>query len=801
MRLLSSACCLCIAFAAYCNPFSVFVSTSGNDSHEGTEQAPVMTIQRAIEIAREYPPESNVDIILEDGIYRQEKTIVISPYDSRPYPYSTRIKARNRGKALISGGEELKCHWVKDESTGIYSTPVNGIRHIDQLYVNGRRQNMARFPNISDAPGNNVFDTWKLQPKGTKIPYDERLDPLSPKRVAKWKDPEGAYLHTMQAYLWGDMHWEIKGKDTDSTLIMEGGWQNNRPSKMHSVYRIVENIKEELDAPEEWYFDNAEKRLYYIPPKDVDMENAVIEVVKLSHLIDFDGTMSLPVTGIILDGIEFRQTARTFMENKEPLLRSDWTTYRGGAVTLTGTEDCKIIDCDFNQVGGNAIFVNNYNRRLVISRCHINGSGANGIAFVGNPDCVRSPLFQYGPQDYEKMDYTPGEKCEDFPEDCRVEDCLITMTGRFEKQTAPIQISMSRRITVSACSIYKVPRAGININEGTFGGHIIEDCDIFDTVLETSDHGSFNSWGRDRYWSPNVTEFNSKVKENPSLPHLDMTDINIIRHNRWRCDHGWDIDLDDGSSNYMIHDNVLLSGGLKLREGYNRIVTNNIIINNSLHPHVWPEGNGDVFTRNIVFGAYRPASMTRDIAPDGKWGNLIDYNLFCSSTEEMRKFIVNSADIHSINGDPMFINPTDGDFRVSPDSPALKLGFRNFNTKAFGVRSPRLRAIAASPEIPAIMFSRETDDKTVSATNRGMTLEKVTGDALSAYGIDFNATAYVVKGLDPSSEWAKKGLRKDDLIISINGNNPTNPDMIFTDLHKDGAEATIVRDQQHITVK
>ena len=50
------------------------------------------------------------------------------------------------------------------------------------------------------------------------------------------------------------------------------------------------------------------------------------------------------------------------MDTKEPMLRSDWAIYRGGAFMLTGTEDVQILDCEFDQVGGNAIFVNNYNR-------------------------------------------------------------------------------------------------------------------------------------------------------------------------------------------------------------------------------------------------------------------------------------------------------------------------------------------------------------------------------------------------------------------------------------------------------
>ena len=49
---------------------------------------------------------------------------------------------------------------------------------------------------------------------------------------------------------------------------------------------------------------------------------------------------------------------------------------------------------------------------------------------------------------------------------------------------------MAKSITVSHNSIYDVPRAGINVSEGTWGGHIIEYNDIFETVKETGDHGS-----------------------------------------------------------------------------------------------------------------------------------------------------------------------------------------------------------------------------------------------------------------------------------------------------------------------
>ena len=111
-----------------------------------------------------------------------------------------------------------------------------------------------------------------------------------------------------------------------------------------------------------------------------------------------------------------------------------------------------------------------------------------------------------------------------------------------------------------------MPRAGVNISEGTWGSHILEYSDIFDTVKETGDHGSFNSWGRDRYWHPDFNVMASVAENEPELLLSDAISTVIIRNNRFRCDHGWDIDLDDGYTNYHIYTNLCLNGGIKLRE-------------------------------------------------------------------------------------------------------------------------------------------------------------------------------------------------------------------------------------------
>jgi hypothetical protein len=42
-------------------------------------------------------------------------------------------------------------------------------------------------------------------------------------------------------------------------------------------------------------------------------------------------------------------------------------------------------------------------------------------------------------------------------------------------------------------------------------------------------------------------------------------------------------------------------------------------------------------------------------------------------------------DKDSLIADPMFINPAKNDYRVKPESPALKLGFKNFEMGKWGL--------------------------------------------------------------------------------------------------------------------
>ena len=773
---------------------SLFVAPHGSDRNPGTEEKPLATLARARDLAREIRAKQAgpLTILLRSGVYYLPQTLVFSPEDSGVENSPLIIAALPGHTPVISGGLTLDLAW-KSGAEGVMEAATPEGLTIDQLWVNGKRQIMARFPNRIE--GKNLFDRWDLN-------HDARgessEDALSKDRIARWKDPAGGYLHAMHPGLWGDMHWLIKGKMPDGSLEMEGGWQNNRPGPMHDKYRFVENLREELDAPGEWFHDAMANTLYFIPEAGTDLKAATVEVVRLSHLVEFKGSQEKPIQFIELRGLTFRHTARTFMDNKEPLLRSDWTVYRGGAVVYDGAADCTVVDCIFDQVGGNTIFVNNWNRRIAVRGCLILDSGANGVAFVGDPKAVRSPLFRYGAQDYAQLDRTPGPLTDNFPAECVVEDCLIARTGRDEKQTAPVQISMAQDITVRHCSIYDVPRAGINISEGTWGGHLIEFCDIFNTVLETGDHGSFNSWGRDRFWDPSIQEGNKQVAADLGLPLLDVVKPVVIRNNRWRCDHGWDIDLDDGSSNYEVYNNLLLNGGLKLREGFFRKVYNNITVNNSLHPHCWYDRSQDEVSGNIFMGSYQPAGGM----PTGKWGKAVDRNFFTTSDGDRMRFAENGCDLNSLTGDALFIDAARGDYRVKETSSALELGFRNFPMDQFGVQKPELKKQAKTPALPGLRAAvAETAPAKLRTTAYWLqaSVKVLAGKEFSAFGVSVDAGGLRLLKIPAGSAAATAGLEQDDLLMTVNGQTLQQLSDLTRAMHDAGGKplaVEFVRNQQ-----
>ena len=724
----------CAVFLANIGSAAIVQVSPGNDLHRALKTA------RAL---RDHNPGQSIILEFAAGTYRLTAPLILTARDSGSEATPLVLRAAPGAKVIFSGGRSLRGLRWSARRDGIWRTRVDG-PSFDRLWLDGRLLIRARYPNYDPA----------------KIPFGGvAADATSAARVHRWSNPEGGVIHALSTDRWGSIQIPIEGKRPDGSLRLGMATGINRTVIPSDTDRFVDNVLEELDAADEWYLDQKSHWLYFKPTQDLSPGRMGFVASRLETLIELRGSRAARVHDVTVSGLDFRETTTTFLKTTEPLLRSDWKFYRGGAILSENAERIVISNNRFESLGGNAIVVSGHNRNIAIRGNEIHDIGASGIAFVGRPEAVRSALFEYQQsQPTAAIDRAQGPQSDAYPADSIAEDNLIHSIGTIEKQSAGVEISMAARITVRHNSIYHVPRAGINIGDGTWGGHLIADNDVFDTVLETGDHGSFNSWGRDRYWSADREEMNRGVAADPSLVALDAVAPTVIRHNRMRCDHGWDIDLDDGSSNYLIEDNLLLAGGLKLREGFNRIVRNNVIVNNTLHPHVWFANSADVFEHNIVMTGYQPILMNH-------WGKSIDFNLFPTAAA-LKRAQGRGTDAHSAAGSARFIDPRDGNFAVSADSPALSIGFRNFPMDDFGVVSPLLRARAQRPGMPE-PFVGEGSGAEAPRELLGMTIKSIeTLGEQSATGLP-SAQGVLVLAVAPDSAADRAGLRSGDVILRI----------------------------------
>jgi S1-C subfamily serine protease len=128
-------------------------------------------------------------------------------------------------------------------------------------------------------------------------------------------------------------------------------------------------------------------------------------------------------------------------------------------------------------------------------------------------------------------------------------------------------------------------------------------------------------------------------------------------------------------------------------------------------------------------------------------------------------------DEHSIVADAQFIDPARGDYRVKDGSPALALGFVNFPMNQFGVQKPELKAIARVPQLPQpkMPAAAATVRDTTPATWLGVRVRNIADEGeMSAFGLP-GVTGVLVLEVPAGSALAKAGLRKNDVILSVNG--------------------------------
>lgn len=292
----SSLALLLLVLGAPLSGRDYFVAADGSNAHPGTIAQPLATIGRALALAQ-----SGDAIFLARGhLFREGdlSTPLILHFGAYgdpqlPPPVWT-------GSDPVSGWQP----WATDQR--IFVTGLSQGSAL-QLYDRGALATLARTPDtgwlrVDDGSGNNTIK-------------DSELTTLAGNRSGRWK---GAQVR------WRKWSWWYETRpisaDNGSGQLTLGGTTFQGKTGIGSGY-FIDNSLAALDAPGEWYWDAAFRKLYYFPVDGVAPGPAQVEATWR--------VQGITLAGGSIRGIEFRHFA-------------------GQAVVLNGptlVEDCRFSYC------------------------------------------------------------------------------------------------------------------------------------------------------------------------------------------------------------------------------------------------------------------------------------------------------------------------------------------------------------------------------------------------------------------------------------------------------------------------
>jgi hypothetical protein len=232
---------------------SWFVSPSGKDTNTGSISSPFLTIQRAANVAV-----AGDHVEIRAGVYHETVTPKHSGTASAPITF----EAYNGEKVTVSGADRVTS-WTK-YSGNIYSAsmPWDLGTGNNEVFVDGRAINEARFPNSSLDPSHPTLETISSV---TSNGYSATIyDPKLNQAANYWK---GATIHIAPGQAWvaqsGTVTSSAPGSITYSYSQID---KYSIPTKGNGFY--LTGIFHALDAPGEWYRDSSGKLYIETPAAD-----------------------------------------------------------------------------------------------------------------------------------------------------------------------------------------------------------------------------------------------------------------------------------------------------------------------------------------------------------------------------------------------------------------------------------------------------------------------------------------------------------------------------------------------------
>ncbi len=484
--------------------------------------------------------------------------------------------------------------------------------------------------------------------------------------IQPWPRSPTPEIHIFPAWGWVNAILSVDRVDFSTNTVYVKGRNCTQDLRAGNRY-YVENVFEALDSPGEWYLDQQKGRLHYRPrtPDFKGRGDAVAPA--LFSLVRIHGAAAGARSGYIeFHGFTFRHT-------RYSLEMGSVYTPNDAAIQIRDADHNRIENCRFVGLGGYAVRLSgNASGNRIRGNTIVEG-GQGGVLLEGA-----------GAATQPRRNEIVGN---------RIERC-----GRIWKHVAGVYVTTGSDNRIAHNTIREMPRYGISLKsfslERASHGNVIEYNRIERTNLETNDTGAIETLGRDRADSGNIIRFNLI---------LDVVGLKTTEAGEFLSPHyTWGIYLDDYSSGTTIYGNIVartVRGGLHIHIGRNNVVENNVFVDGADQQI---ECNGDQFMRNNQFrrnilvgsqgrmirinrwdpGVLSECDWNLYWRPDGKLASRPD----AFPTGDFAAWQAAGLDRNSKIADPHFAGPARDDYRLAPDSPALRLGFKPIPVERIGVR-------------------------------------------------------------------------------------------------------------------
>jgi hypothetical protein len=664
-----------------------FVSPAGGDTNSGSQAAPFASFARAqaaARAARKAEPDAGVAVNFASGVYTLGQPLQFTPLDSgdsvaKPVIY----RAEPDAEVIISGGQ-LITGWQPDpHRSHLWRTRVtnpaahtNQLWRFEQLWINGQRAIRARTPDWMD------FSTLEgVTEKSTGVagPPMQHTFTVPPGMLSALRGLSTVELQDVQIVVihnWDTTReWLQAVSPTNETLTTRGFKMKPWNKLKRGCLFYLENYLAALDAPGEWYLDR-DGWLYYWPRLDEDMATAKAIAPVLDQFLSVQGQPQSPVQHLRFEGLQFRYSAcRIPAEGFAPSQAA--MNLAATAVQLDGASDIQFTNCAVEHIGSTALWFRHDCHDCGVEHSRLLDLGVSGVR-IGETKIV--------PGDVRTARIV-------------VDNCIVQSGGRLRPDAPAVWVGQTGDNTISHCDIGDFFYTGISAG-WTWG------------------YGE-NAAKRNRIEYNHIHHLGYRMlSDMGGVYTLGPSEGTVVRNNVIHDVYGggyggWGLYLDEGSSDILCENNLVynvLDGGLHEHFGKDNVFRNNIfaysdegqIAITKSEPHV-----SFSFEHNLVYW------NEGELLGYGGWKNgatvILSSNLYWRAQGQPIDFAgktwaqwqAKGNDRGSIIADPLFVDAARRDFRLQPDSPAGKIGFRPFDASEAGLYGDdSWKALAAKNNFP-----------------------------------------------------------------------------------------------------